>query len=179
MDNRDNIARELTALELEMKELQIQYEQYFAGVEKREPLKRREDLASRLRRFANRRITQTNLRFRYQNLATRFHSYAGHWDRCVRLLEEGRRPRPFQHRASPPSPAEIPAFANGTEAIYRQLLEAHKACRSSATLPDHQQFAALLEQQKKKIREKIGDRDLEFQVVTENGKPKIKVRAKP
>ena len=90
MDERGDIRRLLSGMEQQIKELEIAYEQYFAGVEKREPLRDREILAKRLRLFANRHIVQTDLRFRYQNLATRFHSYAGHWDRILRLIEEGR-----------------------------------------------------------------------------------------
>ncbi|MBE0597716.1 MAG: hypothetical protein IH614_10630, partial [Desulfuromonadales bacterium] len=90
MHERKGIAQELAEIELEMKELTIRYEQYFAGVEKLEPVKDRTLMASRLRQFANRRIVQTDLRFRYQNLATRFHSYAGYWDRILRLMDEGR-----------------------------------------------------------------------------------------
>jgi hypothetical protein len=38
--------------------------------------------------------------------------------------------------------------------------------------------AAFLEKQKDKIQEKFGDRKVEFRVVIEDGKPKIKVRPK-
>ena len=90
MNERSDIGRILAHLEQLMKELEIAFEQYFAGVEKRAPLKERELMAQRLRQFASRHIVQTDLRFRYQNLATRFHSYCAYWDRILRLIEEGR-----------------------------------------------------------------------------------------
>lgn len=37
MDDRKKIARLITDLEEEQRQLEIRYEQYFAGVEKREP----------------------------------------------------------------------------------------------------------------------------------------------
>lgn len=178
MNDRDAIARELGTIELAQKELEILYEQYFAGVEKREPARLREEMAMRLRRFANRRIMQTDLRFRYQSLATRFHSYTGHWDRILRLMDEGRYVRQLQRLARtelPPAPADT---GDEVDALYRELLTARRALPAEGPLPDRQQIALFLERQREKIREKFGDREVEFRVVTEDGKPKIKVRAK-
>jgi len=178
MNDRDGIERELNRIEQDQRELEILYEQYFAGVEKREPVKVREGLAQRLRRFANRRIMQTDLRFRYQNLATRYHSYSGYWDRILRLMDEGRYVRQM-HKAPAVQPREV-QVGRGDEVdrLYRQLLEARQAGPAEGALPDRQQLATFLERQREKIREKFGDREVEFRVVTEDGKPKIKVRAK-
>jgi len=182
MHDRDTIDRELSALEQSQRELEILYEQYFAGIEKREPVKTRENLAMRLRRFSNRRIMQTDLRFRYQSLATRHHSYSGHWDRILRQMDEGRYPRHLQRTAAettnPPDVATAPERHDEVESVYRQMLEISRQANGGVPLPDRQQLAAFLERQKEKIREKFGDREVEFKVVSEDGKPKIKVRAK-
>ncbi len=176
MQERNEVERELTAIELEFKELAILYEQYFAGIEKREPVKVRESLALRLRRFANRRITQTNLRFRYQNLATRFHTYAGNWDRILRLIEEGRYHR--QTIAAPPKQQPATERVSEADIVYRDLLRAHQSSNLQGPLPERQKVEQFLAQQKEKIREKFGERAVEFRVEMEEGKPKIKVRAK-
>ena len=179
MEERKFIARELDSIEAEMKELQIRYEQYFAGVEKREPLHDRQDLATRLRRFVNRRIIQTDLRFRYQTLATRFHTYASYWDRILRLMDEGRYVRQQGSRLPTPPPAAQPGQTRvEVEKVYRELVEAQRSCNLAGEVPDRRQLASFLEKQKEKIREKFGDREVEFRVVTEGGKPKIKVRAR-
>lgn len=186
MDERKTIARELGEIEHCLKELEVTFEQYFSGVEKRAPLQNREILARRLLRFANRRIIQTDLRFRYQNLATRFHQYCGHWDRILRLIDEGRYER---HRAKikgSPASQEVPdssatvrsAAESELERIYHQLLAAREGCQLTGPAPDRAQVAAFLEGQREKIREKFGDREVEFRVAIEEGKPKIKVRAK-
>jgi hypothetical protein len=163
MNDRNAIDRELSAIEQEQRELEILYEQYFAGVEKREPVKLRETLGIRLRRFANRRIMQTDLRFRYQGLATRHHSYV----RQKHQLRGG--------GSAEPPPADT---GDEVDVIYRELLAVRLAQPQPGPLPERQQVAAFLEKQKEKIREKFGDREVEFRVVTEDGKPKIKVRAK-
>lgn len=189
MDERKNLGRELDQIELAMRELEIAYEQYFLGSDKqkREPIKDREALARLIRRFANRRIMQTDLRFRCQNLATRFHSYQGYWDRILRLMDEGKYVRQL-HKApvvatpvNRTAPAEaVASLAPPSEAdrVFEQLRAAHRACSLEQNLPDRQQVASFLEKQKEKIQEKFGNRAVEFVVVTEDGKPKIKVRAK-
>lgn len=178
MDERRELSRLLDGVELAMRKLEIRYEQYFGGVEKREPMKARETLALQIRKLTNRHITQTSVRFRLQNLATRFHSYSGHWDRILRLLDEGKFER-GAGRISPPSaplPPQAPA-EDTYDRVYNALVDAYKSSAGHKP-PQRQQVDAFLDQQKEKIREKFGDRDVEFQVVTEDGKPKIKVRAK-
>lgn len=187
MNERKIIGRELDQIEQALKELIVTFEQYFAGVEKRAPINDRVNLQRRLLHFANRRIIQTDLRFRYQNLATRFHQYCGHWDRILRLIDEGRYER---HLIKSKSSASLPnetAVPNGAvksaaepelERIYGELLVARAGCRLTGAAPDRAQIEAFLEGQRDKIREKFGDREVEFRVAIEDGKPKIKVRAK-
>jgi hypothetical protein len=180
MDERRNLGRLLDQLENTVKKLEIRYEQYFAGIEKREPINEREEATRQLYRFVNRRIIQTDLRFKCQNLATRFHSYCNYWDRTLRLIEEGRYHRGAGRPTSaPPTPAvKSPASTGNLDYVYEALVKAHVASGSGSTLPEKTKIAAFLEQQQSKIREKFGDREVEFQVTSENGKPKIKVRAK-
>lgn len=186
MDERKSFGRDLDLIEQAMKELEIAYEQYFLGSDRhrREPVKDREDLAKLLRRFANRRIMQTDLRFRYQNLATRFHSYQGYWDRILRLMDEGKYVRQLHKTPSLAAPSNDKAPTGAapvpTEAdrLFEQLAAAHRACHLEQQVPDRLQIAAFLDRQKEKIRERFGDRPVEFLVVTEAGKPKIKVRPK-
>lgn len=184
MNERKAIEQELNLIEQGQRELEIRYEQYFAGVEKREPVQGREEIARRLRRLSVRRIIQTDLRYRYQNLATRFHSYGGYWDRILRLMDEGRSPRQSvckstPSRTAPPPPSGISSEpADEVETVYRQLLEAHRQGSAAGAPPERRAVAAFLEKQKALIREKFGEREIEFLVETENGKPKIKVRAR-
>lgn len=178
MNDRDAIERELGGIEQKQRELEILYEQYFAGVEKREPVKLREAVGRRLRHFANRRIMQTDLRFRYQGLATRHHSYTGYWDRILRLIDEGRYVRQKSHlKPSAEAVAAVPVL-DEVDLLYRELLAARQALAQPGPPPERQQVAAFLEKQREKIREKFGDREVEFRVVAEDGKPKIRVRAK-
>lgn len=179
MVERKAIIKELDLIAQNMRELEILYERYFAGEEKREPLKKREDLYKKLRRFANRRIIQTDLRYRYESLSARFFTYATHWDRILRLMDEGRYVRHLKHSnlaAPQAAPAERPI--DDTEQVYQELLKAHQQCALKEPPPDRDKFTAYLTRQRAALESKYTGQKLEFRIVTENGKPKIKVRAK-
>ncbi|PLX81475.1 MAG: hypothetical protein C0616_04015 [Desulfuromonas sp.] len=177
MDNRNDHEKLLAKLENELKQLQIKYEQYFAGVEKREPVKDRELIGRLLRKMATRHITQTDVRFRFQNLATRFHSYNGYWERVLRLMDEGRYHRGGTPPPSAPSAATAPK-GSPVDTIYDNLVKAHTDCGLAGKPPEKGQVEKFLASQRQKIREKFGDKQVDFFVVTENGRPKIKARAK-
>jgi len=185
-DDRGRIDQELASIEQAMRNLEITYEQYFCGIEKREPVKDREALGKKMRQFANRRIMQTDLRFKYQNLATRYHSYTGYWDRILRLIEEGRYHRQKGSVPKPPAAPSAAAAVNGgnngggseVDNLYRDLMAARKACNIAGTAPQRDQVAAMLDKQRAQIREKFGDRPVDFRVETRDGKPRIVVKAK-
>ena len=179
MHERKTLSHEIDRLEQTMRELEIRYEQYFAGVEKREPMKERDDLARRLRRMTNRRMIQTDLKFRLKTLSTRYHSYSGYWDRILRLMDEGRYSRQtVRSQPRPQATSQPPSVPDEVEAIYNQLLEARQRCNAQGPEPDRQQLSSFLAQPKEKIREKFGDRAVEFRVELEGNRPRIKVRAK-
>ncbi|MHB8708975.1 MAG: MXAN_5187 C-terminal domain-containing protein [Desulfuromonadales bacterium] len=184
LTGRANLEGELQKIEEDFKALEIAYEQYFIGLERFEPSKERQILALRLRRMINTHITQTDLRFRVQNVNSRFQSYSAYWDRILRLIEEGRYQRQLSHmRWAEKSGAKVsnesarsPEPADPLERIYRELIQAHESCR--IPVPGREQVAEFLKRQADAIRERFGDRPVDMLVVVESGKPKIKVRAK-
>jgi hypothetical protein len=182
MDERRLLGIELDEIQLQMKELEIHYEQYFAGVEKREPYMERKNLARRIRHYTNRRIVWTDLKFRYQGLASRFMSYSQYWDRILRLIDEGKYHR---HRAkvntskAPATDSESSGSLHGEAArLQRQLAEARQDCGINGDPPSAEKVAAFLDSQREKIRQRYGDRAVAFSIDTSNGKPRIKVSLK-
>ena len=83
------VAEDLSLLDRKLAELKVQYEQYFLGLAKTEPLPLRAEVQNLIRRWNGQHITNTMHKFRYQTLVGRYSSFAGHWNRCVRELEEG------------------------------------------------------------------------------------------
>ncbi len=182
MAGREKITELLNQLEKELKELEIAYEQYFLGVEKVSPEQQRNKFTKRMRKMITYYIPQTDLRYRLNGISSRFNSYCGYWDRIQRLIDEGKYERHtsrIQRRGAdaikPPS-VTSQAKVDPVDNLYEQLVDAHQSC--SMKPPNKDQVASFLAKQTEAIKQRFGDKDVDFMVVTEAGKPKIKVRAK-
>jgi hypothetical protein len=182
MDDRRTIAHELDAMQQLLKELEIRYEQYFAGNERREPEADRKALARKVRHFTNRHIVWTDLQFRYQGLASRFMSYCQYWDRILRLMDEGKYHRhtaKLQRKPSSPQKSDsTPAPPSEVDQLYQQMLQARKNCGLAGEGPSPEKIASFLNNQREEIRNRYGDKPVEFSVDIRDGKPRIKVRFK-
>lgn len=183
MIGREKITALLNQAEKELKELEIAYQQYFLGLEKCAPEQQRSKLTLRLRKFITLYIPQTDLRYRLNGISSRFNSYCGYWDRIQRLIDEGKYERHtsrIQRRASEPATtSELPlseSKADPVDNLYEQLVLAHQSCQLRP--PNKAQVASFLAKQAETIKQRFGDKQVDFVVVTEAGKPKIKVRAK-
>jgi len=184
MDERKQIERELAQIKDAMKELEIRYELYFSGEERLEPLRERNMLRKKLLNFTHRRIIQTNLRFQFQNLATRFHSYQGYWDRILRLMDEGKYHRHLARIRRPkeaPREKDEPAAAKSEtslDRLYRDVQAAYVRCEMQDRTPTLDRIHQFIEHQREKIRTQFGDREVEFAVIIDEGKPVIKAKAR-
>ncbi|MBN1142752.1 MAG: hypothetical protein JXB25_13300 [Deltaproteobacteria bacterium] len=182
--DRKVIARVLDQMEIQINELKTRYEQYFGQVEKREPVKERQELERSIRLMAQRRIIQTDLRFRYQTLSSRFYSYCQHWDRIVRRIEEGKFFPDHKTAFSPPPPASPAGGSRGEQgqldSLYDEFVRVRQSCNLGGAPPDKNQVGSFLNQQREKIAQQLGtaDFDLRFTVVEEGGKPRIKFQVK-
>jgi len=179
--NRGKITEFLNRLEYELKELEIAYEKYFLGTEKRAPETERQKFTLSMRKTTTYYIPQTDLRFRLQSVTSRYNSYCSYWDRILRLIDEGRYERhtsKIQRRGESKlkSNAVHESPKNQVDNLYEQLLDAHQSCQMKA--PNKDQVVKFLDKQKEVIKQRFGDKQVDFFVVTEAGKPKIKVRAK-
>ncbi len=180
MDDRRKIAHELDDMQQMLKELEIRYEQYFAGIERREPSNDRKNLARRVRHFVNRHIVWTDLQFRYQSIASRFMSYCQYWDRILRLMDEGKYHRhtaKMQRKPAAPDKKSAPT-ENEAEHLHEQMRQARKNCGLSGDGPDQGKIASFLNQQREKLRSRYGDKPIEFSIEVHEGKPRIKARFK-
>ena len=183
MVGREKIAGLLKQVEKELKELEISYEQYFLGIEKRSPEQQRSKFTLRLRKLVTLYIPQTDLRYRLNSIASRFNSYCGYWDRVQRLIDEGKYERHtsrIQRRggeaAATPGTPDQDTKADPVDNLYEQLVQAHQSCQMRP--PNKEQVASFLAKQAEAIKQRFGDKQVDFVVVTEAGKPKVKVRAK-
>lgn len=183
MGGRGQITELLNQFDNDLKALEIAYEQYFLGTEKRAPEQQRQKITLRMRKVITYYIPQTDLRFRLQSISSRFNSYCGYWDRIQREIDEGRYERHTsriqRHASTTPSAqdfAEARPTADPVDNLYEKLVDAHQSCQLRP--PNREQVVSFLAKQGKAIKERFGDTPVDFVVVTEAGKPKIKVRAK-
>lgn len=180
MNDRRKMSHELDEIQTQLKELEVRYEHYFAGLERREPLSERTDMARRLRQFTNRQIVWTDLKFRYQSLASRFMSYGQYWDRILRLMDEGKYHRHTAKLGQSSAIKSKPAPSSDREAeqLHQQLSQARKNQGLSGDAPSTEKVASFLAAQKEKIRQRFGNSPVTFSVDTSGDKPRIKVSLK-
>ena len=175
------IAEDITRLEHDLRELIIKYEQYFFGIEKREPLRLLEEVERQARRYQNMSIPNTRDRFKYDSLVAALMVHKQKWIRTNRLIEEGKYERDrFRmslndgrkpHRAQPSKEDEL-------ERVYQQYLAARKACNLPIANVSREKIIEAIERQRPAIQEKYHCKEVELVVVIEDGKPRLKARQK-
>lgn len=183
MGSREQVTELLNRLENDLKELEIAYEQYFLGLDKRSPEQQRSKMMLRVRKLVTLYIPQTDLRFRLQSITSRFNSYSSYWDRIQRLIDEGKYERHTsriqrfaQTKSTTEEVTETTPSVDFLDSLYDKLVEAHQSCHLRP--PNREQVASFLAKQQDAIKQRFGDKQVDFVVVTEEGKPKIKVRAR-
>jgi hypothetical protein len=79
--------------------------------------------------------------------------------------------------ASPERPQEKPA-ESAADQVFQQYLEACRSCNLPTNGLTTEKIASTLEQYRGALPEKYRDSQVDFRVVIEDGKPKIKIRPK-
>jgi hypothetical protein len=177
------IPEDLLFFEQNLHDLVTKYEQFFLGLEKREPLKLLDTVERACRKYTNVNITNTMLKFRYNSLVATFNTHKQKWNRINRLIEEGKYSRDrFKMAMHAEHPDKHPHRETGTDTevnqLYRQYLEARQACNLPTDNITPSMITAAIEKQKPLISSKYNCNKVEFKVIIEDGKPKIKARPK-
>jgi hypothetical protein len=113
MPPRSDFDRELKILEMELRRLEADYNQFFAGRLPRLPWDQRARVDAMMKRFDRMHIQNTGDRFRFQTIQSRWAAFAELWERQMKAQETGRRPgRPAGRATSmpslPPPQARVP-----------------------------------------------------------------------
>jgi len=143
---KDELGSEAQSIEEELEELKAKYEQYFLGVERKEPMRRREELRKRVLRMKEAFTRNTGLKFRIQSLHARYLSYERMWLRSAKEKEEGtyRRDlfkaklRAHRDEPAPQAPEAKLAVAPAAVAAHKPVLPqkpAAPAPRPAASVP--------------------------------------------
>jgi hypothetical protein len=191
---KDELEGECQKLEEELEELKARYEQYFLGVERKEPVRWREEMRKRVLRVKEAFTRNTGLRFRLQSLHARYLSYERLWLKSAREKEEGTYRRDLlkarlrSHRGEPaPAPPEKAAAAKAAgaatpeamgaaqmRALYNAYVAAKKSCNEDVSRLTYDAVANSVSKQVPEIMTRFKAKSVEFKVEVKNGKAVLK-----
>jgi hypothetical protein len=181
------VSKELTRLEADLKQLEAEYNMFFAGRLAKPPWETRARVEALVKQFDRGHIPNTGDRFRFTTLQSRYATFIDLWDRGLRAREEGR-PGPFPQKRAPvePSPKRpddrilhVSSFRDPVREIdkltelYESLAEARREVGEDA--PPFHKFADLVKSQVKKLRD-TGSPEVAFRVAVKDGKVSFTAR---
>lgn len=171
--------RELQRLEAQLKLLEAEYNQYFAGRLPRPPWETRGKVEALVKQYDRRHIQNTGERFRFQTIQARYRTLVDLWDRGLRAREEGRG-GPFAPKRSTPADAKsgarvmhVASFRDpasemdNLHQLYDSLVEARHAVGEEPV--PFQKFAELVKTQVTKLKAN-GNEEVAFRVAVKDGK---------
>ena len=191
---------DLDILEKGIRQLQIEWEKFFSGIERKPPVDLRTRLEAVVRRHSNVEIRNNVDRFRFQNLATRYQTFAELWAKRLRAMEEGR-PMGLHGKAAamampPPLPPPAPraasaaarpaanevrvkdagADAEAVRTLFDKFLEARKQAGEGGAVK-FESFQKIIAQQSTRILNEKGASAVDFRLETRDGKVSLKAKA--
>ena len=84
------IEESLGHIEVELRQLKVQYDMFFSGVIPRQPFELRKDLETMIKTLGNTPMQRFADRYRYNALASKYQSMVELWNKMIRAKEEGR-----------------------------------------------------------------------------------------
>jgi hypothetical protein len=181
------IDRDLLRLEADLKQLEAEYNMFFAGRLPKPPWETRGRVEAEVKRLDRGHMTNTGDRFRFTTLQSRYATFIDLWDRGLRAREEGR-PGPFAKKHTPSEPEKrlpddrilhVSSFRDPVREIdkltdlYESLAEARREVGEDA--PPFHKFAELVKNQVKKLRDS-GSPEVAFRVAVKDGKVNFTAR---
>jgi hypothetical protein len=194
------LPEDLDGLEQSIRRLQVEWEKFFGGVEKKPPTDLAKRVENLIRRYLGEEFRSSGDRFRYQSLAARYNTFNELWNKKLRAREEGRplgiHGTQAEHRAmerqaalsqSPPPAPSKPQVGGvrvtspvGNEAAVRALfdrfVEARKTTGETAPVR-YENFQKIIAQQASRILAEKGAQAVDFRLETKDGK--VSLKAKP
>ena len=190
------LSEDLDRIDVTIRQLQVKWDMFFSGAEKKPPLDLQAQVDVLLKRYANIEIRNNGERFRYQSLSARYTSFNELWQKRLRVREEGKvfgmhglRAEQLPPPASLPPPPATPRGAGPAEfrvgdasrdtaavrALYQRFAE-ERSRVGEGPAPAFETFRTLIEQQTSRLRSEKGAQAVDFRLETKNGKVSLKAR---
>jgi hypothetical protein len=187
---------DLDHIDKAIRQLQIEWEKFFGGLERKPPSDLKARVEALLRKHATAEIRNNTERFRYQNLTARYNTFNEMWAKKLRALEEGRvMGMHGQHaQAAPPPPRHerAPAHAaagagevriqdperdsEAVRSLFDRFLEERQKTGESGSVK-FEGFRKLIAQQASRILSEKGGQAVSFRLETKDGKVSLKAKA--
>ena len=185
---QEKFAEEIDEIDEALTNLQVLYEKYFLGIDRRPPDQERKRVSSTLRAMRNTTVRNTALKFRVNTLFAKLISFERMWDRTLREIEEGTYKRDvfkaklhMKERADKPkekaaaAPAEAPQISEEKlRKLYDTYLIARQRCGETTAGVSFESVASRIRAQVPQLMNKHKAKNIEFKVVIKGGKAVLK-----
>lgn len=184
-----NPAEEIKLLEIKMNQLKLDYEKYFLGTRPTEPAMQRGEVQKQFIKWQNTRLTNTALRFKFNSLNGRYQAFKRRWDDILRQIEAGTykrhvfkanlhdRERGIAPEVGPGSAAAARNKPTDPTDLFETYRDALLATGQDASKLSQEKMQAVLRKQEAAVKAKLGCDRVDFKVVVQGGKVKLKAAA--
>ena len=177
---------DLARLDTLLRQLKVQYDMYFAGALKRQPLELRADAEKIIRRYTNASIQKYAQRFHLGTLVSRYNSLAELWGKTLRSREEGE-----WHAPAAPEPTEpqetllarcrirdAEQQKNELRPLYERFVEARRAPGGETKDLPFDKFLRGIARQTRTLQERGECGEIELRVVVSDQRVELRARAR-
>ena len=181
-----DIDAELHKLEVGIRQLKIQYDMFFAGALKREPVEQRADLDRAIKRHANAPNQKYAQSFRLNALVSRYNSLTELWGKTLRSREEGNRPAAAvsetEHRPKEQLVARCRVQAGGggddpeLRRLYNRYVETRARVGGARREVSYEKFLRGISGEAARLQKQSGCGEIELRVVVHDDKVLLKAR---
>ena len=192
---------QIKLLEAKLADLKVEYDKYFSGIEKIEPIKLKGEVQRIVRRLSTLYVNNTAIRFRKDNVIAQYNSYNQYWNRILRQIEEGTYVRdvfkadyrdrirsmnsqtagtPSQGGGMPRGRAAQPSESGSKEfeGVFNTLIKTKERLGESTANIDYNVLSSNLKKQSDAIKRKYKVSRVDFAVEEKDGKAIIKALPK-
>jgi len=195
----ENFERELRVVEEALRRLNAEYDGFLYGTTARPPVPSRRHVEEMFRRLNASEDMSAAERYRFSTLQGRFTALTERWDRLQGEKEAGRRPGLYGHfqETAPAAPPARPRAPNAAAAasvqeerrgldaggserdLFDRYVAAKKARGEDVSGYRLEGFVEGLERERRKVRERLGEGDIVFDVAERDGRVRLVARKKP
>jgi hypothetical protein len=199
--------RELRVLDEAIRRVSAEYDAFLYGSAQKPPLKSRRHVEQMIRQLSGSEPEAAADRYRFATLQGKFTTLCERWERLQAEKESGRRPGLYGHFSEPgvrasggahrdsaetphasldgraaasvqgKGPVSAAAGGPADQALYERYIQEKKKRGENVSGYDLAGFLQSLELQRKRLKERYGSKEIEFEVAEREGK--VKLIAKP